>query len=39
MKAGSDLGAKSNGGMTALQLARIYQRTDVVAVLEKAGAK
>ena len=39
VKAGSDLTAKSNGGMTALQLARIFQRTDVVAVLEKAGAK
>jgi hypothetical protein len=37
--AGSDLTAKSNGGTTALQLARIYQRADVVAVLEKAGAK
>lgn len=39
VKAGSDLTAKSNGGMTALQLARIFQRQDVVAVLEKAGAK
>jgi hypothetical protein len=37
--AGSDLTAKSNGGTTALQLARIYQRADVAAVLEKAGAK
>lgn len=39
VKAGSDLTAKSNGGMTALQLASIFQRADVVAVLEKAGAK
>jgi hypothetical protein len=39
VKAGSDLTAKSNGGMTALQLARIFQRADVVAVLENAGAK
>ena len=37
--AGSDLTAKSNGGTTALQLAKIYQRADVVAMLEKAGAK
>jgi hypothetical protein len=39
VKAGSDLSAKSNGGMTALQLAKIFGRTDVAAVLEKAGAK
>ena len=39
VKAGSDLGARSNGGMTALQLANIFQRTDVAAVLQKAGAK
>jgi ankyrin repeat protein len=39
IKAGSDLTAKSNGGMTALQLARIFQRSDLVQVLEKAGAK
>ncbi len=39
VKAGSDLTAKSNGGMTALQLARILGRTDLVGVLEKAGAK
>jgi Ankyrin repeats (3 copies) len=39
VKAGSDLTAKSNGGATALQLARIYGRTDVAEVLEKAGAK
>ena len=39
VKAGSDLKAKSNGGATALELARILQRADVVAVLEKAGAK
>jgi hypothetical protein len=39
IKAGSDLTAKSNGGMTALQLAKIFSRPDVVAVLEKAGAK
>jgi hypothetical protein len=37
--AGSNLTAKSNGGTTALQLAKIYQRADVVSVLEKAGAK
>jgi hypothetical protein len=39
IKAGSDLTAKSNGGATALQLARIFQRADLVAALEKAGAK
>ncbi|MGH9385337.1 MAG: ankyrin repeat domain-containing protein [Vicinamibacterales bacterium] len=39
VKAGSDLSAKSNGGMTALQLARIFSRPEVVEVLEKAGAK
>lgn len=39
VKAGSDLSAKSNGGMTALQLAKIFGRTDVVAVLTKAGAR
>ncbi len=39
VKAGSDLTAKSNGGMTALQLARIFQRHDLVKVLEKASAK
>jgi hypothetical protein len=39
VKAGSDLTAKARSGMTALQLARIFQRADVVAVLQKAGAK
>ncbi len=39
VKAGSDLSAKSNGGMTALQLAKIFGRADVVAVLTKAGTK
>ena len=39
VKAGSDLTATSNGGTTALQLATIYQRTDVAAMLKKAGAK
>jgi hypothetical protein len=39
VKAGSDLTAKSNGGMTALQLAKIFGRPEVVSVLEKAGAK
>jgi hypothetical protein len=39
VKAGSDLTAKANSGMTALELAKIFQRADVVAVLEKAGAK
>jgi hypothetical protein len=39
VKAGSDLNAKANSGMTALQLAKIFQRADVVEVLEKAGAK
>lgn len=39
VKAGSDLNAKANSGMTALQLAKIFQRPDVVAILEKAGAK
>lgn len=37
--AGSDLSAKSAGGMTALQLADIFQRTDIAAALRKAGAK
>ncbi len=39
VKAGSDLNAKANSGLTALQLAKIYQRADVVTVLEKAGGK
>ena len=39
IKAGSDLTAKSNGGATALQLAKIFQRPEIVAALEKAGAK
>ena len=39
VRAGSDLTAKSNGGMTALQLANIFQRAEVVAALTKAGAK
>jgi hypothetical protein len=37
--AGSDLSAKSAGGMTALQLADTFQRTDIAAALRKAGAK
>jgi len=37
--AGSDLSAKSAGGMTALQLADIFQRPDIAAALRKAGAK
>jgi hypothetical protein len=39
IKAGSDLTAKSNGGATALQLAQIFQRPEIVAALQKAGAK
>jgi hypothetical protein len=39
IKAGSDLSAKSAGGMTALQLADIFQRQDIAALLRKAGAK
>jgi hypothetical protein len=39
VKAGSDLTAKSNGGVTALQLAKIFGRGEVVDVLTKAGAK
>jgi hypothetical protein len=39
VKAGSDLTAKANSGLTALALAKIYQRADVVAILQKAGAK
>jgi hypothetical protein len=39
VKAGSDLTAKSNGGMTALQLAKIFGRAEIVQVLEKASAK
>jgi hypothetical protein len=37
--AGSDLTAKSAGGMTALQLADIYGRPEIAAALRKAGAK
>lgn len=37
--AGSDLSAKSAGGMTALQLADIFQRPEIAALLRKAGAK
>ena len=37
--AGSDLSAKSAGGMTALQLADIFQRPEIAAALRKAGAK
>lgn len=37
--AGSDLTAKSAGGMTALQLADIFQRAEIAAALRKAGAK
>jgi hypothetical protein len=39
INAKSDLTAKSNGGATALQIARSMGRQDVVTVLEKAGAK
>jgi uncharacterized protein len=39
VKAGSDLTAKARSGLTALQLAKIFQRNDVVAILQKAGAK
>ena len=39
IKAGSDLTAKSNGGMTALQLASIFQKKELVELLEKAGAR
>lgn len=39
IKAGSDLTAKSAGGMTALQLAVIFQKTDIADALRKAGAK
>ena len=37
--AGSDLSAKSAGGMTALQLADIYQRPEIAAALRKAGGR
>ena len=37
--AGSDLTAKSAGGMTALQLADIFQRPEIATALRKAGAK
>lgn len=37
--AGSDLTAKSAGGMTALQLAEIFQRPEIAAALRRAGAK
>ena len=37
--AGSDLSAKSAGGMTALQLADVFQRPEIAAALRKAGAK
>ncbi len=39
IKAGSDLSAKSAGGMTALQLADIFQRKDIATRLRQAGAK
>jgi hypothetical protein len=39
VKAGSDLSAKSAGGMTALPLADIFQRAEIAAALRKAGAK
>lgn len=39
VKAGSDLSAKSAGGATALQLAEIFQRQDIAALLRQAGAK
>ena len=39
IKAGSDLSAKSAGGMTALQLADIFQRQDIAALLRKAAGK
>ena len=39
IKAGSDLTAKSAGGMTALQLADIFGRSDIADLLRKAGAK
>ncbi len=39
IRAGSDLGAKSAGGMTALQLANIFQRKDIADALSKAGAR
>ena len=37
--AGSDLTAKSAGGMTALQLADVFGRPEIAAALRKAGAK
>jgi len=37
--AGSDLSAKSAGGMTALQLADIFQKPDIATALRQAGAK
>ena len=39
LAAGSDLSAKSAGGMTALQLADVFQRPEIAAALRKAGAK
>ena len=39
IKAGSDLTARSAGGMTALQLADVFQRKDIADALRKAGAK
>lgn len=37
--AGSDLSATSAGGMTALQLADIFQKAEIAAALRKAGGK
>jgi ankyrin repeat protein len=39
IKAGADVNAKAAGGGTALMLAQIMNRDDVVALLKKAGAK
>jgi ankyrin repeat protein len=39
IKAGADVNAKAAGGATALMLAEVMKRDDIVAVLKKAGAK
>jgi hypothetical protein len=39
VKGGADLSAKAPSGLTALQLADIFQRSDVAAMLRKNGAK
>jgi hypothetical protein len=39
LKAGADPNARANGGATPLMFAELYQRTELEAILKKAGAK